>query len=280
MSSYHLAPDLIPSYLDAIVRHRPSYVLGYTSALYALAQEALRLGRRDIRFEVAITNAEPVFDYQRETISAAFECPVRETYGMAEIVGAASECEAGRLHLWPEVGVMEVVDDFGDAVAAGDSGHLICTGLLNEDMPLIRYRLGDRGAAAPQTPCSCARTLPAVARIDGRSDDVLYTTDGRAVGRLDPVFKGRLPIREAQIIQHSLKEVRVRFVPAADFTPASLSELTARLRARLGPMEIVTEAVEAIPRTDRGKFRAVVCQLSPEDRERVRARPGTPAGVA
>ena len=175
---------------------------------------------------------------------------------------------------------MEFVDDLGDAVSTGDSGDLICTGLLNGDMPLVRYRIGDRGAEAPQTSCSCARTLPAVARIDGRSDDVLYTTDGRAVGRLDPVFKGHLPIREAQIIQHSLKQIRVRFVPAADFTPASLSELSERLRARLGPVEIVTEALDAIPRTDRGKFRAVVCQLSREDRERVRAGRGTPAGVA
>ena len=280
MSSYHLAPDLIPSYLDAIAQYRPAYVLGYTSALYAVAQEAVRLGRHDIRFQVAITNAEPVFDYQRETISAAFDCPVRETYVMSEIVGAASECEAGRLHLWPEAGVIEVVDDFGDAAATGDSGDLICTGLLNEDMPLIRYRVGDRGAAAPLTSCSCGRTLPAVARIDGRSDDVLYTTDGRAIGRLDPVFKGRLPIREAQIIQHSLKEIRVRFVPAVDFTPASLAELIERLRARLGPVEVVAEALDAIPRTNRGKFRAVVCELSREDRERITARRGTPAGVA
>ena len=53
---------------------------------------------------VAITNAEPVFDYQRWAIAEAFQCPVRETYGMAEIVAAASECTAGKLHLWPEVG--------------------------------------------------------------------------------------------------------------------------------------------------------------------------------
>ena len=25
-------------------------------------------------------------------------------------------------------------------------GDLVCTGLLNKDMPLIRYRVGDRGA--------------------------------------------------------------------------------------------------------------------------------------
>ena len=82
MSSYHLAPDLIPSYLDALSRYRVEYLFGYTSSLYSLAEECLRLGRRDLRFAVAITNAEPLLDHQREVIEAAFQCPVRETYGM------------------------------------------------------------------------------------------------------------------------------------------------------------------------------------------------------
>ena len=45
-------------------------------------------------------------------------------------------------------------------------------------------------------------------------DDVLYTRDGRRVGRLDPVFKDRVAIREAQVIQDALDVVRVRYVPA------------------------------------------------------------------
>jgi phenylacetate-CoA ligase len=279
MSSYHLAPDLIPSYLDALARYRPSYVLGYSSAMYAVAREALRLGRRDVRFTVAVANAEPLFEHQRETIAAAFQCPVRETYGMAEIVAAASECEGGRLHSWPEVGVAEVLGDGDEPVAAAECGEFVCTGLINGDMPLIRYRLGDRGAVAAPGDCSCGRTLPMLAQVDGRSDDLVYTVDGRAVGRLDPVFKGRLPVREAQIVQETLTRIRVRLVPAPDFTPDAIDDLTRRLRARLGPVEVVIETMMAIPRTSRGKFRAVVCDLPPGDRERIRSsRPAT-AGV-
>jgi phenylacetate-CoA ligase len=270
MSSYHLAPDLVPSYLDALRRYEIEYLFGYTSSLYALAQEALRLGRRDPSVKVAITNAEPVFEHQREAIAAAFQCPVRETYGMAEIVAAASECEHGRLHLWPEVGIVEIAGA-GDAPApVGEDGDLVCTGLLNREMPLIRYRVGDRGAQLPYSRCACARTLPALCSVDGRRDDVLYTTDGRPIGRLDPVFKGYLPIREAQIIQETLERVRVRFVPASDFVPGALDSMTARLRARLGPVQVVTEQVDDIPRTSRGKFRSVVCEVPPELVERVR----------
>ena len=73
-------------------------------------------------------------------------------------------------------------------VPAGETGDFVCTGLFNDEMPLIRYRLGDRGARAPEAPCPCGRSLAALASVDGRSDDVLYTRDGRSIGRLDPVF--------------------------------------------------------------------------------------------
>ena len=126
MSSYHLAPDLIPFYFDALKTYRIKYILGYTSSIYELACEALRLGRDDLQMAVVLTNAEPVFGYQRKAIEEAFKCPVRETYGMAELVAAASECEAGKMHSWPEAGSVEVLED-NRPVSKGDAGDLVCT---------------------------------------------------------------------------------------------------------------------------------------------------------
>jgi phenylacetate-CoA ligase len=141
-------------------------------------------------------------------------------------------------------------------------GELICTGLLNSDMPLIRYCVGDRGALPTKNGfCECGRTLPMITSIDGRCDDMLYTFDGRSVGRLDPVFKGRLPIREAQIIQEALDLVRVRFIPAPGYSAAGGQSVIDRLRERLGPIEVILEQVDYIPRTSNGKFRAVICNL-------------------
>ena len=265
MSSYHLAPDLIPHYFDALVRYRVRCLEVYPSSLYALAEEALRIGRDDLDMSIAITNAEPVFDYQREAISRAFGCPVRETYGMAETVSSASECEAGRLHVWPEVGTIEVVDASGHATDT-ESGDIVCTGLLNADMPLIRYRIGDRGRlSVDATDCECGRALPALASIDGRMDDVLYTADGRRIGRLDPVFKTGIPIREAQIVQESLTTVRVVYVPAPGYTDATGQTIAARLRDRMGDIDVVLEERDALPRTTNGKFRAVISHVRPNE---------------
>jgi phenylacetate-CoA ligase len=260
LSCYHLSAANLPHYLDALRTFRIRYLVGYTSALYALADGALRIGDTGHELAVVIANAEPVFEFQRDAIVRAFGCPLRETYGSAEKVIAAGECESGRLHLWPEVGVVEVMDG-GAALPAGRCGDLVCTSLLDSDMPLIRYRTGDRGSIGDDGPCACGRTLPALASIEGRADDTVVTPDGRRVGRLDPVFKAGLPIREAQIVQDAPDHIRVRYVPDAGFTAASSRQIVRRLRDRLGDMRVTLEPVDAIPRGANGKFRAVVSSI-------------------
>lgn len=268
MSAYHLAPDLAPYYLDALVRYRIKYLWGYSSSLYSLAYDALQAGRRDIRMVVAITNAEPLADYQREVISEAFQCPVRETYGMSEMTAAATECEQGGLHLWPEVGVVEILKNDSDEPAVpGKAGRLVCTGLLNADMPLVRYAVGDQATMALKIHgCSCGRTLPLLQSIDGRCDDVVFTPDGRRIGRLDPVFKGDWPVREAQIVQERLNLVRVLCVPGEGFNAMIKEGIAANLRHRLGDVEVVVEEVLEIPRGPNGKFRAVISKVGGGDR--------------
>jgi phenylacetate-CoA ligase len=241
--------------------------MGYTSSLHALAQATLESELQGLNMTVAITNAEPVYDYQRAAITRAFNCPVREAYGMAEIIVAASECAATRLHLWPEVGWVEVMEN-NESLPYGASGDLVCTGLLNVDMPLIRYRTGDRGAlAGGPGSCQCGRTLPIIGNVEGRADDLLYTMDGRRIGRLDPIFKANLPIREAQVIQEALDCVRVRYVPTANFRPDHESAIIQRLKARMGSVEIIMEPVDEVPREPNGKFRAVICALPKEQEE-------------
>ena len=250
MSSYHLAPELAPYYLETIAYYGIQYLWGYSSALAALADAAIRLGAR-LPMKVALTNAEPVYAYQRRRIAAAFQCPVRETYGMAEKVAGASECEHGRLHLWPEAGIFEILP----------GGDIVSTGLLNEDMPLIRYRVGDRGSLSPE-PCPCGRMLPVLAGVEGRSDDVIFTRDGREIGRLDPVLKADLPVKAVQMVQEIAGRLRVRYEPAGDGRADVEALLRGRLRAYLGDMDLEFEALESIPRGPNGKFRSVISRVT------------------
>ena len=262
-SSSHLCAETCAAYLKALQDYQVTYLWGYASALHSLALLVAEAGVKPPPLSVIISNAEPLYAHQRELIARVFACPVRDTYGLSEKVCAASECEAGKLHLWPEVGIYEVLQDGEDKpVEAGETGRLVCTGLLNHDMPLIRYEIGDRVAIAPANEkCACGRTLPILLSVEGRSDDVILTPDGRRIGRMDPVFKGELPIREAQIVQESLTSVRVMLVPAREFSDAHERDLIAAVRERVGNVQVQVERVREIPRTSNGKFRAVISKV-------------------
>ncbi len=83
---------------------------------------------------------------------------------------------------------------------------------------------------------------------------MLYTADGRPIGRLDPIFKTDLPIREAQIVQEAVGKIRIRYVPAPGFAPEDGRTIVQRLRDRMGPVEVELEALAEVPRTANGKF--------------------------
>jgi len=261
LSSYHLAPKNIEIYLGAIKRHRLIYLLGYASSLYSLAQLALEQNLNIPVLQAIISNAEPLYTHQREVISRAFGCPVYDTYGLSENVCAASECAEGNLHLWPEVGIYEILRDDADVPTnEGEVGRLVCTGLLNSTMPLIRYEVGDRAAISTSS-CDCGRSMPILKQIDGRIDDTVLTKDGRRVGRLDPVFKADMPIRDAQIIQDALDHLCLKIVPAPGYSSRIGEDIIHRVRDRVGDVQIKIEIVDSMPRSGNGKFQAVVSKI-------------------
>lgn len=263
LSSYHLVPEFVPSYLDALARYRVQHLIGYPSSLHAISRIIGEGGGAHLGLKVVVTNAEPLYAHQRESIKNAFACPVRETYGMVELVAGAGECADGHSHLWPEMGVCEV-QRADRSLARSGLGELIATSLLDADMPLIRYRVGDTvtlGASSDR--CECGRSLPLLKNVEGRCDDLLYSRDGRPVGRLDPVFKSGLRVAEAQIIQESLDLIRVQVVPTGGFGQADGRAIQRGLCERLGDVVVVVELVPEIPRTSNGKFRAVVSRVEP-----------------
>jgi phenylacetate-CoA ligase len=280
LSANHVSRANTPYFLDALKDYQIDHIVGYSSSLAVLARETLQLVAAQPFINGIITMAEPLNSQQRDVIKAAFGCEVRETYGMSELVAMATECDSGTLHLWPEVGWLETFADHEDRpLAAGSAGRLVCTSLMNTDMPLIRYIVGDRGRISSGDPsCGCGRNLPSILSIEGRTNDLLLTRDGREVYWLNPVFYG-LPLIEAQIIQESLDTIRILYVPTISFTKEHEDLIATRLKLRFGEVDVVLEAVPSIPRASNGKFRAVVCNLSDLERNSAR-KSSVPSAVA
>lgn len=260
MSSYHLSPEYLGYYVDELHKYNADYIEGYPSSIYAIAKHIVENNLEPVPFKACFTTAETLFDYHRETIKEAFGCRTYDQYGCGERVVFAAECPAGSMHLSPEFGIVEVVDDNDRPVQDGQTGQLICTSLINRIQPFIRYRVGDRGALKTGQ-CCCGSPLPLLGSIEGRTDAVLTTSDGRRFSRLGLVFKGVRGIVEAQIIQDNYDKFRVRIVAGNEYSKAEGEKVMFNLAQRVGESEIRIELVDQIERTSAGKFRAVVCNL-------------------
>jgi phenylacetate-CoA ligase len=138
--------------------------------------------------------------------------------------------------------------------------NIVATGLLNADMPLIRYEVGDRGQQENSSQCQCGRVLPVLDKVEGRANDLIVTKDGRKIFWLNPIFYG-MPIIEAQIVQKSVEQILIQIVPTSTYTDADGNMIVTRLLERVGEMNIELELVKQIPRSANGKLRAIISHV-------------------
>ena len=100
----------------------------------------------------------------------AGEVTISGTYGFTEARMAWGECPAGAdespgYHLYPDLGVFEVIDpESGEPVGEGEDGELVYTGTSGHGTSVCRYRTGDLVVGGMTwEPCPwCGRTLPRI----------------------------------------------------------------------------------------------------------------------
>jgi phenylacetate-CoA ligase len=149
----------------------PSFILHVAESLREQGGDPRALGIRYGMF-----GAEPWSEGIRAALEQAFGCRAHDIYGLSEIIGpgVAGECEArDGLHVCDDHFLPEIVDPATDErLPAGREGELVLTTLTKRALPMIRYRTGDV-TALTTAPCRCGRTSARIARIKGRSDDML-----------------------------------------------------------------------------------------------------------
>ena len=245
-SIYHLSPGSLPYYLEFLRSYRPAMVMGYPSALNTIASYALECNDLPAPVKAIFTTSETVTADARERIEAAFQCRIYDRYCAVEMCLFASQCEYGRYHVSPEVGVIEIVDREGKPIARGEVGEVICTGLQNILQPLIRYRIGDIARWAINQSCLCGRAMPILEEIEGRFEDICYTSDGREMLRFDTVFKGVKNIREAQVVQDKLDLFTIYVVPANGFTTDDIQTIKYNMQLHVGCADANVKPIAAI----------------------------------
>ena len=258
MSSYHIDARTLPHYKRQLESFRPLYVTGYAHAQYQVAQYLLETGALAHRPRALFTDSEGAPPEHRQAIEEGFGAPCFDVYGLGEVGWVAVQCALRRYHVLELSCVLEVVDDDGRRVPPGSSGRLVVTDLTQTYFPYIRYDTGDVGTIDDER-CECGLRTRVLRGVEGRSDDLVITPQGRRVGRLSHVTKPGRGIRESQIAQTHADRIVIRIVPGPSFDASSMEAVVTVARELLGAeMQVDWEIVESIPRTSRHKFKHVV----------------------
>jgi phenylacetate-CoA ligase len=161
--------QLICDFEPDIIMVTPSYML-------AIAEEFVRQGLDPsaCSLRIGIFGAEPWTDAMRVEIERRMGLDAADIYGLSEVMGpgVASECietKDGPV-IWEDHFYPEIIDPkSGHVLEDGIEGELVFTSLTKEALPIIRYRTRDLTRLLPPT----ARSMRRMARITGRSDDML-----------------------------------------------------------------------------------------------------------
>ena len=173
--------------LRMIRKVKPDVIIGIPTFIYHLLHQAAEEGMRCENLRRIVLGGEKVspglrqklIDLGRELGSR--ELDVVATYGFTEAKMAWPECpfphgsSSGGYHLYPDLGVLEVVDpETGETLPPETPGELVFTPLDARGTVLLRYRTGDyTDEGITYQPCPhCGRLTPRLLGNISRKSEV------------------------------------------------------------------------------------------------------------
>jgi phenylacetate-CoA ligase len=247
-SIFHLSESNASHYLEFLRQNTGKVLEGFPSVLAILADFVLKTGE-PIPMRAVFTDGEPLYSFLRENIEKAFATRAYDLYGNTEYAGLIHECERGQMHAIPEYAFLEILDGEDRPVGPGEEGYFVWTSFVNDAMPLIRYRIGDRGCWQATGPCSCGRNFPLVVPTITRDSDTLRCPDGRLFSprALNQCLKGATSLRFCQLLHERPGHVLIRGVASSPDSYPDLMEIQKRLQKVLGRQFFVTATLADAP---------------------------------
>ncbi|MFQ3549921.1 MAG: phenylacetate--CoA ligase [Armatimonadota bacterium] len=162
---------LIRDFGVKVIHITPSYAMHVAERMIQDGDDPKSLG-----IEIALCGAEPYTEDFRLKLQDLYGFKAYNSYGLSEMngPGVAFECVyQDGMHIWEDSYFVEIINpDTLEPVADGEVGELVLTTLRRTAMPIIRYRTRDLTRLIT-TDCKCGRKHVRLARMVGRSDDML-----------------------------------------------------------------------------------------------------------
>lgn len=261
----------MPEIVAALNDFQPEATLGYPTHVSLLAEQQLA-GHLRIAPRFMAVGSEVVGEDVVRRAEAAWGIRLCNVYATTETstIASSSPDEAALL-VNDDLLVFEVVDEANRPVPPSEPGYkVLVTSLTNRSQPLIRYEISDSVTLAEGD--FDASPYKRIARIDGRSDDVLYLpgVSGGEIAlhpyRIRAPFGHIADVLQYQVV-HSAGGLRARVVLRPSAPRTVLDRIHAAITGELadagvGPMQVDIEPVPEIERQGNGaKIKMVVSTI-------------------
>lgn len=166
---------------ENIQRFKPNAIVAVPSFILKLIDYALAsdIDLNNSGIERAICIGEPVrnADLSPNTLAKRilekWNLKLFSTYASTEMQTAFTECEQGKGgHHNPDLLIVEILDEDGKQLNAGEFGEVTITSLGVEGMPLLRYRTGDICCYYNEA-CPCGRNTIRLSPVVGRKNQMI-----------------------------------------------------------------------------------------------------------
>lgn len=259
-SAYHIGPSTVNHYVEGLHKCGATYMVGYAMSNAILAKLIKQYGLKAPAMKAVLTSSEKLTPEMRSLLSEVYQCRVYDAWSGVEWCGLISENEHGQLLVSPDSAIIEVLKSDGTPAQPGEEGEVICTGFLNFDQPLIRYKIGDVVRVAADQHTKCGRAFPVVEEIMGRTEDVVISKDGREMVRFHGIFVNLPNVLKGQVVQEAPEDFSVN-VETDGLTEDEKTIIQKRMESQLGNINLTINELPEIPLGNNGKFRAVISKV-------------------
>ncbi|MFA5658714.1 MAG: phenylacetate--CoA ligase [Oscillospiraceae bacterium] len=130
----------------------------------------------NINLKLGLFGSEGCTEEMRSQIEKTLNLFATDNYGMSELMGpgVSGDCKYRcGMHINEDHFLPEIIDSGSlEVLPRGEQGELVITTLTKEGIPMLRYRTKDI-TQIDYEPCKCGRSFARMAKIKGRSDDML-----------------------------------------------------------------------------------------------------------
>lgn len=235
----------------------PKALMGITAGIAILSELGVGMSQQAREsFRVALYGSGVLPHRKRVELQAMYPNLAILSYfaaTQAETIGLQLKAGSAVLSAVPGLHFIEIVDERGRWVAAGEEGELVVTRLHAHEAPLLRLKLGDRMIRRPALDGPGLKT--GQFEFAGRTGDILHLNDSQysaalAYSSVRDELKGAQAVdldqvaHEVQFVNHRESKT-ITLLVAAD----EAQQLTYAVEAALGSAGVHRAFVNALPRS-------------------------------